>query len=165
MQMRKRTMAVRTVLVFFFLLTLAHTATAQPREERLTPRRMPVAVVLVDTLPHDPGAAYEVQRRPGFTPHDVILLRTTATVEDLANAVWLVIAGRTAGGDLPAREMALRSRPHPVRGGTRRAVLPWVRRVLDDLQRAEPHEVAGLGKVRAVEIWLPRQGTGTRLRP
>ena len=37
---------------------------------------------------------------------------------------------------------------------------PWAARVVNDLKAAQPRVVAGIGTVRAVEIWFPPQHRG-----
>ena len=125
---------------------------AQRTGER-APRRVPLTVALVSELPR-PGAAYEVQRRTTGSDLDVILLLDTTTPEQFSDAVRGVLTARQAGGDTAARAGAFRVRPH--RSMTRSA-LPWAGRVLTDLRAAHVRVVPGVGRVRAVRIWLPPQ--------
>jgi hypothetical protein len=125
------------------------------------PTRVPVTVVLLDQLPQA-DAPFLVQRRPDVSPHDVILLRSNATREQLSDAIRALLVIRQVGGDTATQRATMRMRPDQVRSGPRRE-FPWVSRVLADLRRAAPQEVAGYGNVRAVEIWLPPQHRrGTR---
>lgn len=119
------------------------------------PTRVPVTIVLVDQLPHA-DAPFLVQRRPDVSPHDMILLRSDATREQLSDALRTLLVIRQVGGDTAAQRATMRMRPDQARSGPRRE-FPWVSRVLADLRRAAPREVAGFGNVRAVEIWLPPQ--------
>ena len=125
---------------------------AQRAGER-APTRVPLTVVLVSELPR-PGAAYEIQRRPTGSDLDVILLLDTATPEQLSEAVRGVLTARQAGGDTATRAGTFRVRPHR---STARTALPWAARVLTDLRAAHVRQVPGVGRVRAVRIWLPPQ--------
>jgi hypothetical protein len=131
------------------------------------PQRVPVTVVLVDRLAH-PDVPFVMQRRPDLRPQDVIVLRSDATPDQLSDAVRGLLTARQAGGDSAAAPAAMRIRPNtPALTGANRAAasrptLPWAPRVLADLRRAEYREVPGIGHVRAVEIWLPRQGRPAR---
>lgn len=124
------------------------------------PTRVPLTVVLVSELPR-PGAAYEIQRRTMGADLDVVLLLDTATPKQLSDAVRGVLTARQAGGDTAQQAGTFRIRPD---NGSARAPLPWVGRVLRDLRAAQPRTVPGVGRVRAVRIWLPPQAArGGRL--
>lgn len=117
------------------------------------PTRVPLTVVLVSELPR-PGTAYEIQRRPAGSDRDVVLLLNTATPEQLSDAVRGVLTARQVGGDRATGAGTFRVRPH---NGAARAALPWANRVLADLRAAHVRDVPGVGRVRAVRIWLPAQ--------
>lgn len=135
--------------------TSPHPAAAQQSATPHAPTRIPVTVVLVEsTLPGN--EAWVVERRPGVSPGDVILLRATADAGQLANAVRTLLVIRQADGDRPTVGRTLRIRPQQRQRGAAREI-PWVPRVWADLRRAEPREVAGVGIARAVDIWLPPQ--------
>jgi hypothetical protein len=119
------------------------------------PARVPAAVVLVDRLPV-PGAQFVVQRRPDLNHADVILLLPSAGPSELSDAVRTLITARQAGGDFPIDKATIRMRPKPGAQPARR-IFPWSERVLTDLHGATPRAVSGLGTVRAIEIFLPRQ--------
>ncbi len=120
------------------------------------PTRVPVTIVLVDRLPQS-DAPFVIRRRPDLAPHDLILLRTDATADHLSDAVGSLLVVRQAGGDTASSPATLRMRPRSAHARGERRAFPWVPRVLADLRRAEVREVAGIGRVRAVEIWLPPQ--------
>jgi hypothetical protein len=122
------------------------------------PTRVPLTVALVSELPR-PGAAYEIQRRTTGNDRDVVLLLNTATPEQLSDAVRGVLTARQAGGDTATEAGTFRVRPH---NGPARTVLPWASRVLADLRDAHVRDVPGVGRVRAVRIWLPSQRAGAR---
>lgn len=121
------------------------------------PTRVPVTIVLMER-PAPSDAPFGIQRRVGLEPHDVIMLRSDATGDQLSDAVRSLLVIRQGGGDTASASATMRLRPRGSQGapGSRRA-FPWVQRVLADLRRAEPREVAGIGRVRAVQIWLPPQ--------
>ena len=148
-------------LVFALLLLDPDRASAQqPTTRGGTTTRVPVTVMLLDRLPA-PGAPFVVVRRPDLTPSDLILLRSDASSEELTNAIHSLLVVRQAGGDLPASSAIMRMRAGQPRTSEVRQ-FPWVQRVLSDLRTAEVRQVEGIGRGRAVVIWLPPQGRGNR---
>ncbi len=119
------------------------------------PTRVPLTVVLGPEWPRA-GAAYEIQRHVTGNDLDVVLLMENATPEQLSDAVRGVLTARQGGGDTAQQEGRFRIRPHG-RSAAVRAPLPWANRVLTDLRAAHPRVVPGVGRVRAVRIWLPPQ--------
>lgn len=119
--------------------------------------RVPVTVALVEHLPAADGP-YAILRRPDVAPNDVILLpRSAANPRLLSDAVQALLLARRQGGDVPSAHGRMRVRLGQDAEGRERAVLPWAPRVIQDLRRAAPVDVAGVGTVPAVQIWLPRQ--------
>ncbi|HEU4453734.1 MAG TPA: hypothetical protein VFR81_11775 [Longimicrobium sp.] len=143
------------VMLFAAVLLLPVCGAGQAARASGAPTRVPVTVVLVERLPV-PGTPFVVQRRPGAAQRDVILLPAGADARLFSEAVQMLLVARQAGGDTPVRGATMRVRPQRGRNTPLR-VLPWVQRVLNDLQRAEARPVEGIGEVQAVEIWLPRQ--------
>jgi hypothetical protein len=135
------------------LLTALSAGAQQPTAR--APGRVPATVALVDNLPVS-GVSFVVQRRPGRTPTDLILLRKSATAAELSDAVRTLATARSAGGDYPMEGATVRMRAHQ-KSEIRRMELPWTRAVLARLHRAKPRTVEGVGTVPAVAIWLPRQ--------
>jgi hypothetical protein len=155
--------SIRTVLGA--LLTLAPLAlTGQQvdgtRHARRAPTRVPLTIALTDVLPH-PSAPYELQRRTAGEVRDVLLLAKSATAEQLSDAVRGVLTARLVEGDTATHASSVRVRPHRP-GSVHRPAFPWAQRVLADLHRAPERSVAGIGTVRAVTIWLPRQARAGR---
>jgi len=149
------------------LLSVAGLPAQQQAASGRAPTRVPVTVVLVDRLP-TPDAPFMIQRRADLTPRDVILLRSDATREQFAEAVRSLLTIRQVGGDTATSSATMRMRPSPAQRFRPRREFPWVQRVLSDLRRADFKDVAGIGRVRAVEIWLPpqgRPGQGRRATP
>lgn len=113
--------------------------------------RFAATVVLVDSLPV-PNARFLVQRRPNLQPADVILVQTDANPAEVSDAVRALLTARQASGDFPTTSATIRVRPQQARGA-----FPWSPQVLADLRRSARRNIAGVGSVRAVEIWLPSQ--------
>ena len=155
------------ILSTALLLAVLTVCAAQLGAQQSGPQRVPVTVVMVDRLVH-PDVPFTIQRRPDLKAQDVIVLRSDATPDQLSDAVRGLLTARQVGGDSAAAPATMRIRPNTPAstGGNRAAVsrpsLPWVPRVLADLRRAEYRDVPGIGHVRAVEIWLPRQGRPAR---
>ena len=147
-------MSIRTLLLAWMLVPAGTAKAGAQRELRggSTPARVPVTIVLTDHVPHT-EAPFVLQRRPGRSPADVILLRSNATPEQLADAVSALIAVRQVHGDQPSVAGTLRVRPNTAR---RHTSFPWTPRVLADLRKAQARDVVGFGRVRSVQIWLPR---------
>lgn len=148
-------------LCAFVLITCSPTA-AQHREPRGR-ERVPALVVLVDSI-RELDAPYVIMRRPGSTPADLIVLRADADASQLSDAVRGLLTARLANGDVPPSAATFRVRPHQRGGAAAQPALPWAPRVINDVRRAPVREISGIGRVRAVQIWLPRQGTG-RAKP
>ncbi|HEX9939445.1 MAG TPA: hypothetical protein VGB15_20045 [Longimicrobium sp.] len=119
--------------------------------------RVPVTIAFVDTL--HAGAGDYVILRGGDGGRDVILLRPSADAATFSDAVRSVMLIRTVRGEPGGNPHLVRTRG--AAGGNRPSrPLPWATRVLDDLRKSTPREVASLGMVPAMEIWLPAQQHG-----
>ena len=144
----------RLGLIVLLILTDAAVASAQtvPRAGS----RVPATIVLSD----DRAAAsrFVVQRSPGAARHDVIILASDASEDEFADAVRTLLTVRQKEGDVPALKQTLRMRPKQA-STARRPAYPWAARVLADLRRSNRVEIDGIGRVRAVQIWLPSQGS------
>lgn len=126
------------------------------------PTRVPVTLALIET-PSIGAERWVVQRRPDLSPHDVIVLHPNVTADELSDAVRALLTVRQVDGDTSIRRAMLRVRPEQRRPDARRP-FPWTQGVLADIRRAMPQPVAGIGNVRAVQIWLPPQGRGRATR-
>lgn len=145
-----------------FLLLLALTTMAAPSAmaQRGSPVRVPVLLLLLDTV-SSAEEPYVLHRR---ADGDVIALAADATGDDLSDAVISLLAIRRRHGDTAATPGRMRVRA-PVHAGaereersvSRKPALPWIPRVLSDLRRAPPTEIEGVGRGRVLRIWLPRQ--------
>ena len=152
---RASTRSLAALLAALLLISVrsAVQAQAQPGAQARSPR-VPVTVALVERLPVA-GEPFALVRRAGQVPQDVILLPPDATPEVLSTAVSLLLTVRLRRGDVPVRTEMVRLSTR--RGGRAQPRFPWTPRVLADLRRAAPAELAGVGRVPSVEIWLPRQ--------
>lgn len=126
---------------------------AHLRAQHGQPTRVPATIVLAD---HVAQAEPFVIHRRAIGATDVIVLRSDATADQLSDAVRTLVTIRQVGGDTAAAPAVMRMRPQQ-RGTASRATLPWVGRVFSDVHGAGLHDVPGFGRVRAVQIWLPRQ--------
>jgi hypothetical protein len=113
--------------------------------------RVPAWVAISSDL--EGSARFRLARFSGNAPQDVILLTPDADAATLTRAVETLLAARREGGDRAASDALLRVR-QPTKG-TR--VLPWAARVLGDVRAAASRQIPGVGRVRAVQIWLPAQ--------
>lgn len=135
-------------------------ASAQTRESDVGPR-VPVTIALTERVPG--SSRFVVRRLPGATHRDVIMLRPDATAAELTEAVNAMLTARRAEGDVPSVNRTVRVRPQGANRGQRKD-FPWGAKVLADVREASPSEVRGLGKVRAIQIWLPRQSQNRAAR-
>jgi len=118
-------------------------------------RQVPATVAMVDSLPI-PGVPFVVQRRPDQMPRDLILVRASATPDELSDAVWTLLTARLADGDYPATRAMVRMRPQQHSPAARKQ-FPGTPGILARLRKANPRAIEGIGNARAVAIWLPRQ--------
>ena len=148
--------------ILFLCLTLLSVGTppmTAPQPRGGQPNRVGATVVLVDSIGQR-NAAFVIVRRPGASPADLVLVRSDVDAVQLSDAVRGLLTARQADGDFASTAATFRVRPQQRAGAGARPVFPWAPRVLNDLRRAAPREISGIGRVRAVEIWLPRQGAG-----
>lgn len=116
--------------------------------------RVPVTLVISDQTV-ETGASI-IKRFAGSEPKDVILLRSGASSADLSEAIRGLLLTRQVSGDLPTATGSFRIRAKQSTSVPRKD-FPWAARVLRDLTNASSRDLAGIGRVRAVEVWLPAQ--------
>lgn len=151
---RKRAIAAHLILLVGGLLALqAEPAQAQQTARR--PTRIPVTLALVDTLSAE--TPFRIMRRANVEPHDVIVFRRGADSVALSAAVEQLVLMRQAQGDTSETTGVMRVRLAGAQGRPGARMLPWARRVMDDLHHASAREIAGVGTAPAVVIWLPPQ--------
>lgn len=128
------------------------TAFCAAQQAQAVPRaRVPALVAISPELLHA-ETPFRLARFGGNSPRDVILLAPNADEAALTQAVEALLAVRRQSGDVPTSDATLRVRqPHRMR------VLPWAARVLRDVHAARSREIAGVGRLQAVQIWLPAQ--------
>lgn len=145
-------------LLILCALFLSKGAVAQATDpDARSVSRRPVLVTVVDTV-GDAAPGYRIVRLAGELSQDVILLPEDASPELLTEAVEaLRVVWQRAGERVDASATVRVVPTEP--GGTvgRRRAVPWGEKVLQDLRTARERHVPGVGRVRALRIWLPRR--------
>lgn len=138
--------------------------TIHSQNHRTTPSRVPVTVALVDELPGDGDRAL-VLRRHDQTPHDVIVLkRSVADGALLSSAVLTLLVAREIAGNAPRESSMLRVNQTAAPVAWRASEQRRADRVVSRARGAPPREVAGLGLVSAVDIYLREDALRGRLK-
>jgi hypothetical protein len=110
-------------------------------------------VALVDQLPYGDADAVII-RRTDVEPHDAVLLkRSKASAQCVAEALHTLAGTRARHGDIPIKGMVIRvpAPSTPRRTGATGAA------VLEMLKRARLRDIPGLGRVPAVTVHLAAQ--------
>lgn len=123
------------------------------------PVRVPVTVVLVDSVPGS-DAPVRIVRRADMAPHDVVMLRRDAGERVLSDVLQDLMVIRATAGDTARSNALMRLQPARANAGAARREFPWAGRVLAELRRAAPQHIPGIGTHPAVQVWLPPQGRG-----
>jgi|SRR5687768_1752951 len=144
--------------ILFVLATilLAPTTGAQPSQPG------PLRVTLVAGPSPSKGGRVEVVRRAQRMPANLVIVDRNATAEDLAAGLAMMNSLRQQYGDSLTADF--RARPDVIRPGRtweKGAYRTWLIEQLVRLRTAKPAEVADLGVVRAVHIFLPAQNGST----
>lgn len=135
------------VVTATFPLSFCHAQQAQA-----SPRARVPALVAISPELHGADIPFRLSRFGGSAPRDVILLSPDADAAVLTQAVEALMVVRQQSGDAAVSTATFRvPRPQHSR------VLPWAARVLQDLRTATPRGIPGVGRVKAVQIWLPSQ--------
>jgi hypothetical protein len=143
-----------SILLVLPALWAAPAAGQQPQAEPRRPTRVPVTLVMADTPSAEP---YRIIRRAQQAPHDVVLFSATADSTALSDAVSELLLLRQVQGDtVTSTEGMMRLRGAGGRHAGSRPI-PWAERVMRDLSNARREDVAGIGVLRTVQIWLPPQ--------
>lgn len=119
---------------------------------RLAQNGAPTARIQVMLVAATNGMPPTVFRRASIAPRNVIMLDPTkVSTQQLSDAIFSLTlleahdpSGRTRSDNL-ARRARLQSKP---------PVYPWAAEILGRLKIASERPVAGLGRRRAVEIWV-----------
>lgn len=148
--MPRRILLLWTIIATFLSVNVAP---AQMSGRGTQTSRLPVLVVVTSQF-DGPGSSV-ILRRSNETPHDVIILRAdSANAEVLSQAIVSLMRVRTANATEPPPSGVVRVRTQ--RGGPP-VVIPWTEKVIRDLRQAPERSISGIGKARAIEIWLPRR--------
>jgi hypothetical protein len=152
-------------LICALLLALAGAVVTQSfcmaQQPNGTARARVPALVAISPELQGAETPFRLARFGGSSPQDVILLAPDADAATLTRAVEALMVVRRETGDVASASATFR-----VQQSRRSRVLPWAARVLQDVRDAAPRAIPGIGRLRAVQIWLPAQqgarGTGSR---
>lgn len=147
--------------LLFFLLVYGVSAVlpsgSSVAQQTQTVRGRIPTLVAISTRAQDSQTRFRVARFGGTAARDVIVLAADADAAVLTEAVEALLAVRRQAGDLATADGTFRtSTPQRVR------VLPWAARVLQDARAAPPREIPAVGRMAAVQIWLPAQQPAER---
>lgn len=138
------------------ILAVGNAIAQQTAQSARPSTRVPVLVAITNT-PNLSQQPFMVLRRAGGAAGDVIVLREgTASAAQLSQAVYMLLASRRTEGDTAQTVKAFGGEVRTAEGQPARE-LPWAQRVIDDVRNAQPRAVPGVGRARAVQIWLPAQ--------
>lgn len=149
-------MNTRTAYAAIYVLALAISGTMSElvaQRASFTPPtspdgQVPVTLILVNT-----GAPPTVFRRVNTEPRNVIMVDpTTVDAQQLSAAVLGLLIMEATDPDGRARADNVAQR---VSVSATHQVLPWVGDAMKRLQLAKEHPISGMGKHRALPIWLP----------
>ncbi len=128
----------------------------QFRRQQEVTRRVPVTIALWDQLPAPDSVPAVILRRGTSAPRDVILLRHRATPGQLAAAVMRLMIIRDRMGDTARADAAFRlPNAHRMPKGKGQREVLQAGRTLARLRGSQPQDVPGVGRVPAVEVYLP----------
>lgn len=147
---------MRNILLFLVAAVLPLSALPAAAQSTRSAPRTPALVALSSDL-RGAETPFRLVRFGANSPRDMILLAPDADASVLTQAVEaLMIVRRQSGDDANRVSATFRAR----RPQQRPRVLPWAARVLQDVRSATPREIPGVGRVQAVQIWLPGQRGG-----
>ena len=140
--------------ILFVLTTLLLAPPMAAQQPQLGPLR----VTLVAGPSPSKGGRVEVVRRAQRIPSNLVIVDKNATAEDLGAALAMMNSLRQQYGDSLTTDF--RARPDVIRPGRtweKGAYRSWLIQQLVRLRTSKPADVADLGVVRAVDIFLPAQ--------
>ena len=128
----------------------------QLHRQREAARRVPVTIALTDQLDAPDSVPAVILRRSAAAPRDVILIRRRATPGQLAAAVLRLMILRDRMGDTARADAAFRlPNAHRMpKGAAQREELQGGR-TLARLRGSPVQDVQGVGRVPALEVYLP----------
>ncbi|HEX8830312.1 MAG TPA: hypothetical protein VF705_04055, partial [Longimicrobium sp.] len=128
----------------------------QLRRQQEVARRVPVTIALWDQLPAPDSVPAVILRRGTAAPRDVIALRRRATPGQLAAAVMRLMVIRDRMGDTAHADVLFRlPNAHGMPKGKGRREELQAGRTLARLRAAPAQVVSGVGRVPALEVYLP----------
>jgi hypothetical protein len=143
-------------LILSLLVGIAATVTSvtscAAQQTPPAPRARVPALVAISPELQSTDTPFRLVRFGGNSPRDVILLAPDADATVFTQAVEALMTLRRQSGNVAASSATFRGR-QPQRA----RVLPWAARVLRDVRYAAPRAIPGIGRVRALQIWLPSQ--------
>lgn len=135
-----------STLVLSFAIFTSATAAQTPQGEKVA-----FALAITDTW-HYAGTDAVIIRRATGQPRDVVLLRSSASQQQVAAAIEELRRVRAAFGDLPVEDALFRvRRAEPMRRATR------VESHLRKLRQIPAKQLANVGEVRYVVLGMTRQ--------
>lgn len=144
---------IRSLLLAFAVALVPSAFCAAQQAHPAARARVPALVAISPDLQRA-ETPFRLARFGGNSPRDVILLAPDADASVLTQAVEaLMIVRRQSAASTSATFRVQQTRPP--------RVLPWAARVLQDVRGAAPQEIPGVGRLRAVQIWLPAQHSRT----
>ncbi|HEX6374077.1 MAG TPA: hypothetical protein VF006_34435 [Longimicrobium sp.] len=146
---------LRSLLIAVALVLAPPAFCAAQQAQPVARTRVPALVAISPDL-QGAETPFRLARFGGNSPRDVILLAPDADASALTQAVEALIVARRQSGDAASTSATFR-----VQQSQRARVLPWAARVLLDVRGAAPREIPGVGRLRAVQIWLPSTRRGT----
>ena len=128
--------------------------TAEARKWAAIAKRVPVTLILVDSLDAPSNIPALLIRAPARgAPGDTIVLRGSATAADLSAAVLHLMIMRDRAGDTAATSATFRVPAS--NGAARLGGMPNANVVLERLKASTPQPSARHGSIRTREIYLP----------
>lgn len=146
-------LARRTLTAFLIAIAMMVAILPPALGAQRGPSRVPVTVAIPAEFEYG-DARYLIVRDTTVRPSLILVLTTGATAADLSDAVRTLMVAPVPSSS-HGTHAVVRVRPQP--GGAQRShpELPWAGRVLSDARRAAWQDLPGIGRARAVQIWLP----------
>ena len=158
------TLALLHALVWLPLQVYAQKPASDARTQREVARRVPVTLVLSDTLPRGTSGAV-ILRRTRVTPRDIILLaRETASGDWLSAAVFTLVAARDVGGDTATTDAMIRVLATAGSPAWRTKETPHAARIVSRLRQASARPIDGVGVMPAYQVYLKAKALRGQLK-
>jgi hypothetical protein len=115
-------------------------------------RRVPVTIALVDSLSANNPVV--IARRASASAHDVVLVRPSATGDQLTAALVALNTHRDLSGDTPLQDARLRTTTQTP-GGFKKSEVQRANRIITRLKTQSPQIVEGFGRLPSTVVYLP----------